>query len=262
MKTLSDLTLKQLVAAYIGLTGIEVGPKFFNTKRAGIRRLEALVAEKNLTLADAFKAAGIETDEEPATAPTVADEPAGSNDAPQTPEADDAAPVAPLDAETAPMEEAPDAATILTSNRVINDTRDMLVRYLIDSAGLDPETAVLAALRAVIALKLPEPAPQPVTPRRASRAPAPNRKPSWRCCAGPRAPPSPRSPRRPATGNLTRFAAMPSPRLCRVRWFTFVSVPILRNFARHSLNSFLGVSSCPHGRRSSWSGFINVSTRY
>ena len=32
MKTLSDLTLKQLVAAYIGLTGIEVGPKFFNTR--------------------------------------------------------------------------------------------------------------------------------------------------------------------------------------------------------------------------------------
>ena len=164
MKTLSDLTLKQLVAAYIGLTGIEVGPKFFNTKRAGIRRLEALVAEKNLTQADAFKAAGIETDEEPATAPTVADEPAGSNDAPQTPEANDSAPVTPPEAEAAPMEETP-AATILTSSLVINDTRDWLVRYLIDSAGLDPETAVLAALRAVIALKLPEPAPQPVTPR-------------------------------------------------------------------------------------------------
>ena len=164
MKTLSDLTLKQLVAAYIGLTGIEVGPKFFNTKRAGIRRLEALVAEKNLTLADAFKAAGIETDEEPATAPTVADEPAGSNDAPQTPEANDSAPVTPPEAEAAPMEETP-AATILTSSLVINDTRDWLVRYLIDSAGLDPETAVLAALRAVTALKLPEPAPQPVTPR-------------------------------------------------------------------------------------------------
>ena len=164
MKTLSDLTLKQLVAAYIGLTGIEVGPKFFNTKRAGIRRLEALVAEKNLTLADAFKAAGIETDEEPVTAPTVADKPAGTNDAPQTPEANDSAPVTPPEAEAAPMEETP-AATILTSSLVINDTRDWLVRYLIDSAGLDPETAVLAALRAVTALKLPEPAPQPVTPR-------------------------------------------------------------------------------------------------
>ena len=53
----------------------------------------------------------------------------------------------------------------MTNNRVINDTRDWLVRYLIDSAGLDPETAVLAALRAVSALKLPEPAAQPASPR-------------------------------------------------------------------------------------------------
>ena len=105
-----------------------------------------------------MRAAGIEPDEEPATAPTVAMEPAGTNDAPLTPEAPDAAPVAPLD-----------AATILTSNRVINDTRDWLVRYLIDSAGLDPETAVLAALRAVTALKLPEPTPQPATAQRQPR---------------------------------------------------------------------------------------------
>ncbi len=48
---------------------------------------------------------------------------------------------------------------------MVNDTRDLLVRYLIDSAGLDPETAVLAALRAVAALKLSETVAQPATPR-------------------------------------------------------------------------------------------------
>ena len=165
MKTLSDLTLKQLTAIFSVVSGKTVGMKFFNGRSKALSRLETLLAEKNLTIAEAMRAAGIETDEEPATAPTVADEPAGTDDAPLTPEAPDTAPVAPLDAEAAPIEEIPDAAAILTSSLVINDTRDWLVRYLIDSAKLDPETAVLAALRAVTALKLPEPAPQPVTPR-------------------------------------------------------------------------------------------------
>ena len=158
MKTLSDLTLPQLTAIFSVVSGKTVGAKFFNGRAKALSRLEALLAEKNLTIAQAMCAAGIETDEEPDTAPTVATEPTGTNDAPLTPEAPDAAPVAPLD-----------AATILTSNRVINDTRDWLVRYLIDSAGLDPETAVLAALRAVTALKLPEPTPQPATAQRQPR---------------------------------------------------------------------------------------------
>ena len=165
MKTLSDLTLKQLTAIFSVVSGKTVGMKFFNGRSKALSRLETLLAEKNLTIAEAMRAAGIETDEEPATAPTVADEPAGTDDAPLTPEAPDTAPVAPLDAEAAPIEEIPDAAAILTSSLVINDTRDWLVRYLIDSAKLEPETAVLAALRAVTSLKLPEPAPQPVTPR-------------------------------------------------------------------------------------------------
>ena len=165
MKTLSDLTLPQLTAIFSAVSGKIVGVKFFNGRSKALSRLETLLAEKNLTIAEAMRAAGIETDEEPTTTPTVAMEPAGTNDAPLTPEANDAAPVAPLDAETAPMAETPDAAAILTSSLVINDTRDWLVRYLIDSAGLDPETAVLAALRAVTALKLPEPAPQPAARR-------------------------------------------------------------------------------------------------
>ena len=154
MKTLSDLTLKQLTAIFGTIAQVATSPKTFNSRSRALSRLETLLAEKNLTIAEAMRAAGIETDEEPATAPTVADEPAGTNEAPLTPEANDAAPVAPLD-----------AAMVLTSNRVINDSRDWLVRYLIDNAGLDPETAVLAALRAVTALKLPEPAVEPATAR-------------------------------------------------------------------------------------------------
>ncbi len=165
MKTLSDLTLAQLTAIFSAVSGKIVGAKFFNSRAVGARRLEALLSEKRLTIAEAMRTAGIETDEEPATAPTVADKPAGTNDAPLTPEANDAAPVAHTEAEATPPEEAPDAAAILTSSLVINDTRDWLVRYLIDSAGLDPETAVLAALRAVTALKLPEPAAQPTNTR-------------------------------------------------------------------------------------------------
>ena len=214
MTTLPDLTLKQLVAAYIGLTGIEVGTRFFNTKRAGTRRLEALIAEKNLTLADVLKAAGIDADEPADTSPALAtptlppcpalddieadedgcepeqigsyseDDIPGTEDPPepgmvwneleQTWEhpakaSDTAVPASP-DAEPELAEpEPPDAAAILTSSLVINDTRDWLVRYLIDNAGLDPETAVLAALRAVTALKLPEPAAQPATAQRQPR---------------------------------------------------------------------------------------------
>ena len=157
MTTLSDLTLKQLTAIYGAIAEVTTSPKTFNTKARAVSRLETLLAEKDLAIADALKAAGIEIEAEPTapepdTAPTGAIEPAGTDDAP-------------LDAETTPQEEVPDAAAILTSSLVINDTRDWLVRYLIDSAKLEPETAVLAALRAVTALKLPEPAPQPVTPR-------------------------------------------------------------------------------------------------
>jgi len=170
MKTLSDLTLKQLTAIFGTIAQVATSPKTFNSRSKALSRLETLLAEKNLTIAEAMRAAGIEdeaetTATEPTTAPTGADKPAGTDDALPTPEANDDAPVAPLDAETVPMEETPDAAAILTSSLVINDTRDWLVRYLIDRAGLDPETAVLAALRAVIALKLPEPPAQTISAR-------------------------------------------------------------------------------------------------
>jgi hypothetical protein len=238
MTTLSDLTLKQLTTAFGALAQAVVSPKTFNTKHRAASRLEALLAEKGLTLADALRAAGIKDEAEvvtatpetaaeaasetasrhlfdeplddgtgieleleedadipgtedppepgmvfnqdrqvweyletetpvaqpdptatdrqlptePDTVPTDADEPNGTNNSDPAPEANDEAPVAPTAAEAAPS-----AAAILVSNKAVNDTRDWLVRYLIDSAGLEPETAVLAALRAVTALKLPEP---------------------------------------------------------------------------------------------------------
>lgn len=61
MTQLADLTLSQIAAAYGALSGVETGPKTFNSKAKGIGRLEALLAERNLTVADALHAAGIAT---------------------------------------------------------------------------------------------------------------------------------------------------------------------------------------------------------
>ena len=91
MKTLSDLSLKQLTAIFGTVTQVATSPKTFNSRSKALTRLETLLAEKNLTIAEAMRAAGIEIDEEPAPAPTVAMEPAGTNEPPLTPEANDAA---------------------------------------------------------------------------------------------------------------------------------------------------------------------------
>jgi len=62
MTALSDLTLTQLATAYGALSGTETGPKTFNSKARAISRLEALLAERGLTIADALRAAGIAAD--------------------------------------------------------------------------------------------------------------------------------------------------------------------------------------------------------
>jgi hypothetical protein len=142
MTTLADLTLKQLTAIYSAVSGKPTGPKFFNARATGMRRLEALLAERTLTLADALRAAGIEREAEPAPASVTA----------------------PLGAEQEPPAPLLDAATILTGNQVLNDSRDWLIHYLTGRAGLDAETARQAAIRAVAALKPSEPA-QPTAPR-------------------------------------------------------------------------------------------------
>ncbi|MEI8397360.1 MAG: hypothetical protein WCF85_21795, partial [Rhodospirillaceae bacterium] len=60
MTTLSDLTTKQLTTAFGALAQIEVRAKTFNSRGKAQSRLEALLAEKGLTVADALRAAGIE----------------------------------------------------------------------------------------------------------------------------------------------------------------------------------------------------------
>lgn len=163
MTTLSDLTLSQLTTAYGAMAGIAVTPKMFNQKSRAISRLEALLAERGLTVADALRAIGIED----ATPEPLAIEPDADGGVP-APLTADADPAAALDARfeeavsafEATLEAAPaDAATILAGAPVQNACRDWLVGYLMHTAGLDAETAVHAALRAVDALKLPAPAP-------------------------------------------------------------------------------------------------------
>ncbi len=114
---------------------------------------------------------------EPAAAPLEETEAGFTNDTPDAPEAADSAPVALPEADEAPSTEDTsseplaqiDSASILASNQVQNDTRDWLVRYLIDTANLDAETAVQASLRAVNALNLPEPEAKPERPARQPR---------------------------------------------------------------------------------------------
>lgn len=62
MTQLADLTLSQIATAYGALSGIPTSPKTFNSRAKGISRLEALLAERSLTLADALHAAGIAMD--------------------------------------------------------------------------------------------------------------------------------------------------------------------------------------------------------
>jgi len=95
MTTLSDLTLKQLTTAYGVLAQVEVQAKTFNGKTRAIARLEALMADNTLTLADVLKAAGVEDE-------TTA-EPAA--DAPMPEPAPEAEPAAPL---PEPVAEAPE----------------------------------------------------------------------------------------------------------------------------------------------------------
>ena len=176
MTTLSDLTLKQLTAIFGTVAQVATSPKTFNSRSKALGRLETLLAEKNLTIAEAMSAAGIADEAEPAAlepttaAPEIEADHDGHEPEQTAPSGEDDIPGGelPPEPEAAPaaeVPETPDAATILTSSSVINDTRDWLVRYLIDRAGLDPETAVLAALRAVAALKLPALAARPESPR-------------------------------------------------------------------------------------------------
>ena len=182
MSSLADLTLSQLATAYGCLCEIATNAKTFNCRSKALTRLEALMADKGFGIDDVFKAAGLPIAKEaaaepetpmPETFPIEADEdgcepeqigPYGEDDIPNSGETlGDAGAAASADESTAEPQ-TPDPATILAGNKVVNDVRDLLTRYLIDSAGLDDETAVHAALRAVDAL--PPRRVLPIPPRR------------------------------------------------------------------------------------------------
>lgn len=179
-----------------------------NSRAKGIARLEALLAGRNLTEADARRAIGI-ADPPPATdapAPepvaetlTVEPDANGGDDRPDTgPDTgEDAGPI-PLETASA------DVATILAGDAVQKACRDGLADYLMHTAGLDAETADRAARRAVDALKLPAPA-TPRTPRTGTKQDRLGRTGWSTCCAGPRALPWRRWSRQPP-GNPTPAA--------------------------------------------------------
>lgn len=59
MTKLSDLTLAQLTTIFGSVSGKAVGAKVFNSKATGVRRIETLLAERGLSVADALAAAGL-----------------------------------------------------------------------------------------------------------------------------------------------------------------------------------------------------------
>jgi len=58
MTALSDLTIAELAAAYGVIAGIPMLPRSFNTKTKAINRLDSLLSQRGLTIADALQAAG------------------------------------------------------------------------------------------------------------------------------------------------------------------------------------------------------------
>lgn len=163
MTDLSDLTTRRLAALYGALTGTETGPKTFNTKQRAIARIETLLAERNLTVADALKAGGFDTETPDAEEPVepMQEEPAVPEE-PQTIIPDDTTADEP-GALAGASAEAADPAAILTDPAVAADIHSRLTGIL-TGHGLDTETAAVAAERAVAALT-PPPAKRARTPR-------------------------------------------------------------------------------------------------
>jgi len=170
MTTLSDLTLAQLTTAYGVLAGIPVKAKTFNGKQKAQSRLEALLAERNLTEADALRAAGIAT-EEPIAPPTTdqTEAPAEMAEAvppADLPEASDNPPIPPAPAEeTAPIDlrVVPPCLADPTSR---TDALEIL-RYALIAKGQDAALALAAAnwLDAAITQTLAQPVQRRRQPR-------------------------------------------------------------------------------------------------
>jgi len=152
MTDLSDLTTRRLAALYGALTGTETGPKTFNTKQKAIARIETLLAERNLTVADALKAGGFDTEAPDAEEPVepMQEEPA----VPEEPQTiiPDGTTTDERGALAGASAEAVDPTAILTDPAVAADIHSRLADIL-TGHGFDAETAAAAAERAVAALK-------------------------------------------------------------------------------------------------------------
>ena len=195
MTTLSDLTLAQLAATYGAVLGIPTGPRTFNSRAKAQSRVEALLTERNLTLVDALRAAGIAHESEPTQAAKPANEapeieadedgcepeqtgPYGEDDIPGTEDPPEpgmvwdedsqtwAYPEEPEESEDSiPTAEAPDAAAILANPQVSADIQILVFKHL-TSIGLSEEEAGAAACRVGNALVPPTAAPRaPKAPR-------------------------------------------------------------------------------------------------
>ena len=146
MTTLSDLTLAQLTTAYGVLAGIPVKAKTFNGKQKAQSRLEALLAERNLTVTDALHAAGISTAtpaHEANSAPTVAAEPTSPTTAPEPPEPSVSAPVAPTEASGAAPADPTAVPLVLADPTKRNLALEAVLDALI-AAGQEPASALAA----------------------------------------------------------------------------------------------------------------------
>ena len=147
MTALTDLTMNQFATAYGALTGVPTSPKSCNGNARWVARLEALMAEKDLTPADVLDAAGIEPPAAALIDETLEQDVAAA-------EATFAAPTAEAEPEAADEDTPLDAAGILASETLASECRAILIRYLTD-VGLDADNATAAAERAVKALPLP-----------------------------------------------------------------------------------------------------------
>lgn len=155
MTALSDLTLSRIAVAFGALSGIPTGPKTFNSRAKGIARLEALLAERGLSVADALAAAGLAVEAAAEGDDRDASDTADTEDTP----APSQQPVAAI---TPPNTGAPLLADTASRAAALEGVRDALI-----AAGHEEAAALAAAdwLGGVLERALNPPARATRTPR-------------------------------------------------------------------------------------------------
>ena len=150
MPTLSELTMAQIALVHQSITGVTTTIKTFNTRSKGISRLEAILGEKKMTLADALRAAGLavglsDTDQEEADTRAAALLGAATD---AEPAVAPAASGTTLHGEQSHVE----PASRLTGEDVVAECRNLLISHLTTRWGVGAEEAGEAAERAMRAL--------------------------------------------------------------------------------------------------------------